>query len=111
MDKVKKYEAAILEILGEYAKLKYANVEGENHLIADKENHRYQVVTVGWQNGVFVHDCPMHFEIIDGKIWALRNMTEWDVGRMLEEQGVPKSDFVIGFLSPKMREYSGYAVG
>lgn len=110
MGKIKKYEAAILEILREYAELKYANLDGENRLIADKENHRYQVVTIGWQNGVFVHDCPMHFEIINEKIWVLRNMTEWDVGHMLEEHGVPKEDIVIGFLSPRMREYSGYAV-
>ncbi len=99
-----------MSILGEYAKIKYSNVEGGNRLIADKENHRYQVVTVGWQNGRFVHDCPLHFEIIDGKIWALRNMTEWEIGEMLQERGIPKSGIVIGWLSPEMREYSGYAV-
>ncbi|MEZ4935018.1 MAG: XisI protein [Saprospiraceae bacterium] len=110
MDKIKKYEAAILSILTEYAKIKYANVEGGNELIADKENHRYQIVTIGWEGNRFVHDCPMHFDIINGKIWIQRNMTEWEVGKMLEEQGVPKSDIVIGFLSPKMREYSEYAV-
>jgi hypothetical protein len=29
---------------------------------------------------------------------------------VLTDQGVPKSDIVIGFLSPKMREYSDYAL-
>ena len=42
MDKLEKYEKAILDILNEYAKIKYANVTGGNELIADKENHRYQ---------------------------------------------------------------------
>jgi hypothetical protein len=62
MDKVKKYEKAVLKILTEYAGIKYANIQGENQLIADKQNHRYQVVTIGWDNNDFVHDCPMHFD-------------------------------------------------
>ena len=87
MDKIKQYEKAILNILEEYAKIKYANIDGGNEVIADKENHRYQVVTIGWDGDVFVHDCPIHFDIIDGKIWVQQNMTEWEVGEMLEEQG------------------------
>jgi len=111
MDKLTKYEQAILSILKEYEKIRYANVEGANQLIADKENHRYLVLTIGREkNGRFVHDCPMHFDLINGKIWVQRNMTEWEVGEMLEAQGVPKSDIVIGFLSEKLREYSDYAV-
>ncbi len=110
MDKITKYQNAILHILSEYAKIKYANVNGENQLIADKENHRYQVITIGWEGDRFVHDCPMHFDIINGKIWVQRNMTEWEVGDMLEKMGVPKSDIVIGFLSPTMREFTDYAV-
>lgn len=110
MDKIAKYQSAILHILNEYAKIKYANVNGENQLIADKDNHRYQVVTIGWEGDRFVHDCPMHFDIINGKIWVQRNMTEWEVGEMLEKMGVPKSDIVIGFLSPTMREFTDYAI-
>ena len=68
--KVKKYEKAILSILNEYAKIKYANVTGGNQLIADTKNHRYQVVTIGWEGDNFVHDCPLHFDIINGKIWV-----------------------------------------
>ncbi len=110
MDTIKKYEVAILSILEEYAKLKYANVVGGNYLIADKENHRYQVMTIGWDGDNYVHSSPMHFDIIDGKIWVQQNNTEWEVGEMLEEQGVPKSDIVAGFLPPDLREYTKYAV-
>ena len=110
MDKLKKYEAAILAILNEYAKIKYANVHGGNELIADKENHRYQVVTIGWEGNRFVHDCPLHFDIINGKIWVQQNLTEWEVGEMWEAHGVPKQDMVAGFLPPELREYSKYAV-
>lgn len=34
MDKIKKYENAILEILQEYASIKYANINVGNQLIA-----------------------------------------------------------------------------
>ena len=110
MDKIKRYQKLILQILQEYTKVRYENLNAENRLIADKENHRYQVLTIGWDGNKFVHDCPMHMDIINGKIWIQRNMTEIDLGTVLAEQGVPKSDIGIGFFSPKMREYSEYAV-
>jgi XisI protein len=110
MDKLEKYETAIISIITEYAKIKYANIKGGNQVFVDKEQHRYLVVTIGWDDNQFVHDCPMHFDIIDGKIWVQQNMTEWEVGEMLEERGVPKSDIVAGFLSPDLRAYTKYAV-
>jgi hypothetical protein len=108
--KLKKYEKAILDILNEYAKIKYANIQGGNQLIVDKDNHRYQVVTIGWEGNRFIHDCPMHFDIINGKIWVQQNMTEWEVGDMLELRGVAKNDIVAGFLPPDLRIESKYAV-
>jgi XisI protein len=110
MDKIAKYETAILGILNEYAKVKYANIKGENHLVMDKDAHHYLVLTIGWDGKQYIHDCPMHMDIVNGKIWIQKNMTEWEIGEMLEAKGVPKKDIVIGFLSPKMREYSDYAV-
>lgn len=99
-----------MNILTEYSKIKYANIHGGNHLIVDKENNHYLILTIGWDGKRFVHDCPMHFDIKNGKIWIQKNLTEWEVGEMLEAQGVPKEDIVIGFLSPKMREYSNYTI-
>lgn len=110
MVKIKKYQKIILGIMEAYAKVRYSNLNAENKLIADKENHRYQVVTIGWDGRKFVHDCPLHMDIIDGKIWVQRNMTDIDLGTIFAENGVPKTDIVLGFLSPKMREYSDFAV-
>ncbi len=108
--KTKRYERFILAIMEEYAKVKYSNLDAENRLIADKEHHRYQIVTIGWEGNKFVHDCPMHIEIINGKIWIQRNMTEINLDDEFISQGVPKADIVLGFLSPKMREYTDYAL-
>ena len=110
MDKITKYQQAILKILNKYAKVEYANVDGENRVFIDKENHRYQVVTIGWSGNKFIHDSPMHFDIINGKVWIQKNNTEWDVGKMLEEDGISKKEIVLGFLKPSTREYSEYAV-
>jgi XisI protein len=110
--KIKKYQKAILAILEPYAEVKYSNIEGGNILIADTKNHRYLVMTVGFEKkGGFCHDAPMHMDIINGKIWVYRNMTEIDVGAELEKRGVPKTDIVVGYYSPKMREYTDYALG
>jgi XisI protein len=110
MVKVKKYQKYILEILSEYAKIRYANIQGGNQLIADKENYQYQIVTIGWDNGKFIHDCPIHLAIIQDKIWIQWNMTDIDLGERLYEKGVPKSEIVIGFLPPEVRAYSDYAI-
>ena len=94
--KIKKYETYILSILSEYAKVRYSNLDAENQLIADKENKRYQVVTVGWEGKKHIHDCPIHIDIINGKIWIQRNMTEIDLDEELMHLGVPKTDIVLG---------------
>ena len=52
----------------------------------------------------------MHFDIIDDKVWVQQNNTDWEVGDMLEERGVLKSDIVVGFLPPELRAYTKYAV-
>ena len=37
-------------------------------------------------------------------------MTEIDIDDELIRLGVPKADIVLGFLTPKMREYTEYAL-
>ena len=45
--KIKKYQKAVLNILTEYSKIKYANVQGENQVVADKDNNRFLIMTIG----------------------------------------------------------------
>ena len=47
MAKIKTYEKAILKIIKEFVRIKYANIVGANQLVADKEQHRYQIVKMG----------------------------------------------------------------
>jgi XisI protein len=110
MVNIKRCQKTILSILEDYTKIRYSNITAENKLIADTAHHRYQVVTIGWDKNKFIHDCPIHIDIIDGKVWIQRNMTEIDIATVLTQEGVAKSDIVLGFLTPKMREYSDYAI-
>ncbi len=112
MDKTTKYEAMILDMIDHMEGIKISNEPKlETKLIIDKEKRRYMVVTVGWNEaGDYHHSCSVHVEIINEKLWFYTNMTDIDFGRKLVYQGVPPSDIVVGFLTPKMREVSDYAV-
>jgi hypothetical protein len=112
MDKIKKYESIILELLKEYAAIQPANMtEYENQIIADSERHHYQSVSVGWnKKGHYIYVINFHFDIKpNGKIWLMANNTDALIAHELVKRGVPPSDIVLGFQSPTMRQYSEYA--
>jgi hypothetical protein len=46
---------------------------------------------------------------IDGKIWAQRNVSDYDIIGDLEAAGAPKSDIVLAFHIPELRRYTEYA--
>lgn len=48
--------------------------------------------------------------IIDGKIWIQRDGTEEGIAADLERAGIAKDQIVLGFRSPEVRPYTGYAV-
>jgi hypothetical protein len=110
MARVKNYESIILNILRKYLEVEFLGTEVTLQLIVDKENKHYQIVMMGWQNNEFFHDCPIHLDIIDEKIWIQQNMSEWDFGALLEKEKVPKSDIILGYLSPATRAFSDYAI-
>jgi hypothetical protein len=110
--KIKKYQAIIIDYLQERAAIKPANLtECENIVLSDTERHHYQLLTMGWAGNRYVHSISFHLDIADnGKIWIRANWTDTDIAEVLEAQGVPKSDIVLGFFPAYMRELSDYAV-
>jgi XisI protein len=109
-EKIKKYQAILLDFLTEQATYRISNSELENQIVADKENHHYQLLRIGWRKDRYVRACPFHFDIKDGKVWIQQNRTDIEVGDELIARGIPKSDIVIGFLPVEMRSTSGYAI-
>ena len=111
MEKVKKYRRFIRQVLEQYAAVKPANMPNvENQLILDEERDRYQLFSVGWERGRRVHACIFHVDIIDGKIWIQEDNSDRPIGQELLDLGVPKSDIVLGFHEPEVRELLDFAV-
>ena len=67
-------------------------------------------VHVGWHNNERAYGTVIHVDIRDGKIWIQRDLTEEGVASELVELGVPKTDIVLGFKSPFVSEFTGFAV-
>jgi XisI protein len=109
MDKLLKYEKLIMGLLQEYVKDWSSGPELTFQTAFDKENHHYQIIAQGWVNAQHVHFSPVHFDIINGKIWLQRNTTEEYPAERLVALGVPKTDIVLGVLPPAVRKFSEYA--
>jgi XisI protein len=105
MEKMKKYQKAILEVLNYYAGIKSPFMpDVENKVIADTKNHHYQLVRMGWHDNQHVHYTVFHFDIIDKKVWIQENRTDVRISEELIETGIPAKDIVSGLKSPKLRQ-------
>lgn len=110
MDRLEKYRQTICEVLLKYVELRYANGEIENEVIFDRNNERYLVVSLGWQGVKRIHGVLIHIDIIKDKVWIQRDGTEYGVAKDLVAAGIPKTDIVLGFHVPDIRQHTEYAV-
>lgn len=110
MDKLENYRNIIEKVLKEHTRIPYSYGEIKSKMTFDRENDSYVLLNVGWNEIKRVHGILIHIEIIDGKIWIQRDGTEDGVAYELERFGIPKSDIVLGFHPPEIRNHTGYAV-
>lgn len=113
MDKLKRYQNAVQEILLDIHKLGNSarGREGiDSQYIFDPENNHYVLIDVGWRDREYIYASFVHIDIKDEKIWIQRNNTEWDLAELLIKKGVKKEDIILGLHSPFMRQFSGYGV-
>jgi XisI protein len=111
MDRIDEYRQYIQQLLSEYATHPSLNPTLERQFIGDTQHDRYLVVNLGWSGVRRIYGSSIHVDIKDGKIWIQHNLTELDIAEELLERGVPREDIVLGFHSPKMRQYTEFAVG
>ncbi len=109
-NKIAKYQKIIIDFLKKQAQNRIANTQLENQLVFDTVNHHYQLLRIGFRDNRYVHACPFHFDIKNGKIWIQQNRTDIELGEIFQSLGVPASDIVIGFLPEEYRAMSDYAV-
>jgi hypothetical protein len=110
MDRLDSYRKIILEVLRPYLDITYANVDLKNRQIFDRETDRYIILSEGWQQQHHLHSCLIHVEIINNKVWIQLDNTEDGIAEELINAGIPKSDIVLGFHEPEIRQYTGFAV-
>lgn len=102
------YSELVQTVLGRHIE-NHLSEGTEKELIFDCERNRYLVVYVGWEDEKRAYGCVVHVDIKDGKIWIQRDLTEEGVANELVELGVPKTDIVLGFRSPSVRQFTGFA--
>lgn len=110
MDRVEEYKVVAADTLRKYAEHKPVNVDVERQLILDNENGHYQLMSVGWKGNERIHNCVIHLDVIDGKVWVQQDATDIGIADELVEQGIPKSDIVLAFHPPYKRAYTGFGV-
>lgn len=113
MDKLKKFQQAIVEIMDEYA-AERSNSKSYEGLrfdkIIDPKHFRYQFVLLGWDGNERIYNIIFHIDIIDEKIWIQRDNIEESVAVLLNEKGISNQDIVLAYFPESHRKYTEYAV-
>lgn len=102
------YRELVQKIIRQHAREQ--SEENLESIVFDTERDRYLLLYVGWRDEERMHGCPIHIDIKDGKIWRQRDFTEEGLAYQLVELGVPKTDIVLGFRAPYVRQFTGFAV-
>ncbi len=105
MDKITKYRQTLDRYLTHRASLRLAASPGAKaHLVIDREKDEYVLLWVGWTDAKYKHGLMFHFQIINGKVWIHENRTDIDLVEVLSEKGIARTDIVLGFVAPYLRE-------
>jgi len=104
------YRELTKQVLERYISYQPQNDSIEKQLIFDTERDSYLIVYIGWEDEKQIYGCPIHIDIKGGKIWIERDFTEAGVANELVELGVPKTDIVLAFRSPFVRQFTDFAV-
>lgn len=103
MEKLKRYQKALLQILNYYAGIKSPFMpDVENRVIADTKSHNYQLQRIGWYQNSHVHYTVFHFEIRDNKVWVHENRTDVNIDAELIDAGIAPKDIVSGLDYPSL---------
>jgi hypothetical protein len=103
------YQSIIENVLQNYISRPYGQFTRK--LVIDRKGKDFLVLMIGWQGYSYIHNCIIHIEIVDDKIWVQADNTEDGITYALLEAGIPKSQIVLGFQSPFERSLTEFATG
>jgi len=110
VDPIANIRQTVEQVLSVYTTIPYAHGELRCEALFDREHDRYALITLGWNAGKRVHFPLVHINIIGGKLWIEKDSTEDGIAVELAAAGVPKSQIVLAFRPPEVRELTEYAV-
>ncbi|MBE9041522.1 XisI protein [Oscillatoriales cyanobacterium LEGE 11467] len=108
---MEKYREIVKSIIRKYSEDDGYDSEIETQTAIDIQSDRYMMFHIGWRGERRVFGCVIYIEIKGDKIWIQRDGIEDGIANALIEAGVPKSDIVLGYRSPYMRQFTELAVG
>lgn len=78
----------------------------ETQLIMDDERGHYLLFSVGWESNDYrEHSVFVHIDVKpSGKVWIQHDGTDLKIALLLADEGIPKSDIVLGFRAPFRRK-------
>ena len=104
MEKVRKYQKALMGILEYYAAIRSPFMpDVENKIIVDTKNNHYQLVRIGWYKDSHVHYSVFHFEIVEGKVIVHENRTDINIKEELTDAGIALKDIQPASQHPSLR--------
>lgn len=104
------YRELVKKVIEQHASEQSELGNNKAEIVFDTERERYLLLYVGWRDEERIHGCPIHIDIQDGKIWIQRDFTEEGIANQLAEMGVDKTDIVLGFRAPSVRQFTEFAV-
>ncbi len=110
MDKVVQFRQIIEKILTCHGQIQPVYGEIDMQVLFDREHDHYQVSRAGWLKERRVYGSLIHIDIKGEKIWIQYDGTEVGVANELVEEGISKTDIVLAYHSPLIRQYDGFAV-
>ena len=111
MDKLTLYKSIARQIAIDTGKLgERPDNEVQTQFILDDERGHYLLYFNGWRGTKRTYGCYLHLDVDEqGKVWVQHDGTDLRIANQLVEQGIPKSDIVLGFHSPLRRPDTGFA--
>lgn len=100
MAKIINIQQLLLSELNMRASRRAANMPMvKRQLIVNKEANHFVLMAFGWAQSRYVHQCLIHLELKDNKIWIHEDLTDPGIFDVLLENGVPARDIVLGYVS------------
>jgi hypothetical protein len=109
MEKIKRYQEIIKNLIESYIASDKSNADEELYLVADDVKMHYLLYHNAWDGSSRSYGCILHVRIKNEKIYVEYDGTDVAFADCFVEQGVPNQDIVLAFHAPAKRPYTNFA--